>query len=376
MGNRNCPVCGNEHSGIIRKINMKIPKEYHLPDSYDVVVCKKCGMVYADTSASMADYDWYYANCNFYGDDSKDDNSARFESVKDFLGKYVDKEFTLLELGAGNGRFEMALKEHGYLDVTGTDPSEESVKRLQEAGIKAHVASVYSDVSSREYENYDSVFLFEVAEHLLVPGRGITNIERMLKKNGIFMVSVPDYSLIGEDLTSIPNYFNLEHINYFSETTLDYLMSLHGLERIDQKHFGVDLIQVYRKTEEVKALGRDTVTEAAVYSYFGHQQERALRIDETVEALKKAGTELVIWGTGSYVMNLFATTSLPQCNIKGFVDNNKLKQGRKMYDYTIYAPEYLRDTSYTVLICSIWYGEQIREQLEEMHTKNTIMILG
>lgn len=375
MGNRNCPVCGNNSSNILRKINMKIPKEYHLPDSYDVVVCEKCGMVYADTSASMADYDWYYANCNFYGDDSKDDNSARFESVEDFLEKYVDKESALLELGAGNGRFELALKGHGYLDVTGTDPSEESVKRLQEAGIKARVASVYSDVSSDENESYDGVFLFEVAEHLLVPGCGIANIERMLKKNGIFMVSVPDYSLIGEDLTSIPNYFNLEHINYFSETTLDYLMSLHGLERIDQKHFGVDLIQVYRKTEEVKTPGRDTVTEAAVCSYFGHQQERALRIDETVEALKKAGTELVIWGTGSYVMNLFATTSLPQCNIKGFVDNNKLKQGRKMYDYTIFPPECLKDTSYTVLICSMLYGEKIREQLEEMHTKNTIVVM-
>ena len=354
MGNRNCPVCGNNSSNILRNINMTIPKEYHLPDSYDVVVCEKCGMVYADTSASMEDYDWYYTHCNFYGDDSKDDNSARFKSVEDFLEKYVDKESALLELGAGNGRFERALKGHGYLDVTGTDPSEESVKRLQEAGIKARVASVYSDISSEEYESYDGVFLFEVAEHLLVPGRGIANIERMLKKNGIFMVSVPDYSLIGEDLTSIPNYFNLEHINYFSETTLDYLMSLHGLERIDQKHFGVDLIQVYRKTEEVK---------------------RTLRIDETVEALKKSGTELVIWGTGSYVMNLFATTSLSQCNIKGFVDNNKLKQGRKMYDYTIFPPECLKDTSYTVLICSMLYGEKIREQLEEMHTKNTIVVM-
>ena len=375
MGNRNCPVCGNNSSKFLNKINMKIPEEYHLPDSYDVVVCKECGMVYADTSASMADYDWYYANCNFYGDDSKDDNSARFESVERKKKKYVDKESVLLELGAGNGRFELALKEHGYLDVTGTDPSEESVKRLKEAGIKARVASVYSDISSEEYESYDGVFLFEVAEHLLVPGCGITNIERMLKKNGIFMVSVPDYSLIGEDLTSIPNYFNLEHINYFSETTLDYLMSLHGLERIDQKHFGVDLIQVYRKTDGVKTPGRDTATEAAVSRYFGHQQERAERIDKTVEGLKKAGTELVIWGTGSYVMNLFATTSLPQCNIKGFVDNNKLKQGRKMYDYTIYPPEYLKDTSYTVLICSMLYGEKIREQLEGMHTKNTIVVI-
>lgn len=375
MGNRNCPVCGNNSSNTLRKINMKIPKEYHLPDSYDVVVCEKCGMVYADTTASMKDYDWYYINCNFYGDDSKDDNSARFESVEAFLEKYINKESVLLELGAGNGRFELALKQHGYLNITGTDPSEESVKRLQEAGMKAYVANIYSDVSSEECEKYDCIFLFEVAEHLLVPGRGITNIERMLKQNGIFVVSVPDYSLIGEAKTSIPNYFNLEHINYFSETTLDYLMALHGLKRIDQKRFGVDLIQVYRKTNAAGMPGRDTVTEAAVRNYFGRQQEREERIEEKIEALRKAGTDLLIWGTGSYVMNLFATTSLPQCSIKGFVDNNKIKQGRKMYGYTIYPPEYLKDKEYTVLICSMLYGGQIKEQIEEMHTMNTIMVL-
>lgn len=375
MGNRNCPVCGENHSKNLKKIYMKIPDDYHLPDSYDVVVCEACGMVYADTPASVEDYDWYYTNCNFYGDDSKDDNSARFQSVEDFLEKYVNKESVLLEAGAGNGRFELALKQHGYLYVTGTDPSERSVRRLQEAGIRAYVASIYSDVPSRECEKYDGIFLFEVAEHLLIPERGIANIGKMLKKNGVFVVSVPDYSVIGEDRTSIPNYFNLEHINYFSETTLDYLMALHGLERIDQKRYGVDLIHVYRKMETAGKPGKDTVTEAAVRSYFEYQQERGRQVEETIETLRKNEADIFIWGTGSYVMNLFATTNLAQCNIKGFVDNNKIKQGREMYGYKIYPPEYLKDKSDTVLICSMLYGEQIREQLEGMHTENTVVIL-
>lgn len=34
-----------------------------------------------------------------------------------------------------------------------------------------------------------------------------------------------------------------------------------------------------------------------------------------------------------------------------------------------------KDTSYTVLICSMLYGEKIHEQLEEMHTKNTIVVM-
>ncbi len=375
MGNRICPVCGGNHTEVIRKIEMRVPENYRLPDSYNVVVCDNCGFVYADTAASMEDLDWYYSNFNFYGDDSKDDNSLRFEMVEEFLLKYITKESVMLEIGAGNGRFEVALKQHGYLNITGADPSEESVRRLRETGIEAYVASIYSEVAPEETEKYDCIFLFEVAEHLLIPGKGMDNVAKMLKKNGVFMISVPDYSEIEDDMSSIPNHFNLEHINYFSAKSLDYLMALHGMERIAQKHDAIDLIQVYRKADQTVLPEKDTATKNAVCSYFRRQEERAERIKSVIETLKKEKTELVIWGTGSYVMSLLATTNLSQCNIKGFVDNNKIKQGMEIYGYTVYSPEYLEDQHCTVLICSMLYGERIREQLEEMHTENEVVLL-
>lgn len=375
MGNRSCPVCGNNHSEMIERIAMKIPEEYHLPGSYDVVVCKECGMVYADTSASMEDYDWYYTHCNFYGDDSKDDNSSRYGIVKDMIEKYLAEDSVLLELGAGNGRFEIALKENGYKHIKGTDPSEESVRRLREAGIAAQIANIYDCVLPEETDKYDGIFLFEVAEHLLQPCMGIENIGKRLKQNGIFMISVPDYSIIGEVESSVPNYFNLEHINYFSEFSLDYLMALYGMERIDQIHAGVDLIQVYQKIGRLAVPVKDTVTKAAIYSYFKRQHEKSRQVKSIIETLYKKKTELVIWGTGSYVMNLFANTCLQKCNIKCFVDNNKIKQGRQIYGYDIFPPEYLESRQCTVLVCSMLYGEQIRKQIEEININSTVIVL-
>lgn len=247
---RSCPVCGEKKAKVLKKINMAVPENYRLPDSYEVVVCEECGCVYANTRASMEDYDWYYTHCNFYGDDCKDDDNLRFEITQELLEKYVSKDAVILEMGAGNGFFIKALKKHGYSHVTGTDPSDESVRRLREAGIQTYVSDVYAEVLPEEKEKYDCIFLFEVAEHLLFPGRGISNIAKMLKIHGIFMISVPDYSKIEGDLTCIPNYFNLEHINYFSEASLDYLMSLHGMKRVSQKRVGVDLMQVYQKVGE------------------------------------------------------------------------------------------------------------------------------
>lgn len=197
----------------------------------------------------------------------------------------------------------------------------------------------------------------------------------MLKANGVFMISVPDYSQISIDSSSIPNYFNLEHINYFAEISLDYLMALHGMKRMDQKRAGVDLIQVYKKTGEGQVLGRDTVTASAVCMYFQRQNKKEEYINNVIEDLRKEEREIVIWGTGSYVMELFAITSLMQCQIKGFVDSNKIKQGRKIYDYMIYLPEYLKDKKYTVLICSMLNGNQIKQQIDQMDTRNEVIVL-
>lgn len=375
MESRLCPICNDKHAQIIKRIDMKVPKNYRLPEHYHVVECQRCGFVYADTQATMEDYDWYYSHCNFYGDDSKDDNLTRYEIVEEFLQCYCKKDSVMLDIGAGNGRFEVALCKNGYGNVTGIDPSAESVERLKEAGINAYIGNIYSSVAVDEEKKYDCIFLFEVAEHLLAPGKGIENVKKMLKEDGVFIISVPDYSQIGEDVSSIANYFNLEHINYFSENSLDNLMDKYGLQRIAQKRVGIDLIQCYKNVNESCGIRKDCITKEAVKKYFSKQKRREEREKRIITELKEEQKEIVIWGTGSYVMSLIATTDLLECNIQAFVDNNRIKQGREMYGYNIYSPEFLKDKKYTILICSMLNSEEIRLQLEKMDTENNYIIL-
>lgn len=375
MVNRKCPVCEYNYATTISHIEMKIPTDYHLPDNYDIVVCQNCGMVYADTSASMEDYDWYYTNCNFYGDDIKDDNRERYNWIEEFLDKYLSKNSKILEFGAGNGRFSVALKNHGYRCISATDPSLESVSRLKAVKINAYVANIYDSVSCVEKNKYDAIFLFEVAEHLLVPRTAVKNIISRLKQNGYFMISVPDYSMIENSKAGIPNYFNLEHINYFSKASLDTLMAEFGLKSIDEKWVGEDLIKVYKKTGENYFIKKDENTQIAVSNYIKKQQERLIENNAKIEYLLYQKQDLIIWGTGSLVMSLFATTSLKKCHIIAFVDNNRIKHGRKILGYPIYSPEYIKDKKCTIVICSMLYAENIKKQIENMHIDNEIVIL-
>lgn len=117
------------------------------------------------------------------------------------------------------------------------------------------------------------------------------------------------------------------------------------------------MIQVYQKTTDQISVRKDGKTKIAVQQYLQQQKERSIQIQKKIGQLQEQEKELVIWGTGSYVMSLLATTALKDCRIVGFVDNNKIKQGRTIYGYKIYAPDYLLDKHCTVVICSMLYRE-------------------
>ena len=63
------------------------------------------------------------------------------------------------------------------------------------------------------------------------------------------------------------------------------------------------------------------------------------------------------------------------CQIVGFIDNNKIKQGREIYGIPVYAPEFLAGSDAVALICSMLNSEDIKRQIEGMHIGNDFIIL-
>src|SRR6185295_6006613 len=65
---RACPVCESVVATRLQDMRFALPEDHPLPDRYAVVYCHRCGMVYADTPSSQADYDRYYADLSKYSD--------------------------------------------------------------------------------------------------------------------------------------------------------------------------------------------------------------------------------------------------------------------------------------------------------------------
>lgn len=88
----------------IKKIKLAIPKEYHLPEEYNVVVCDICGFCFSDTSATVEDYDYYYSNCNSYsgtpvGEDAWSELNSQIEKL---IAPYLHDDSGCLDMGLIN----------------------------------------------------------------------------------------------------------------------------------------------------------------------------------------------------------------------------------------------------------------------------------
>ena len=381
---RKCPICNSETVEFIREIKMTVPEEFRLPNGYDVVSCVECGFVYADTTATKEDYDYYYENCNWYGEDVKEHEFSNYKICQKYLSENSVLGGELLNIGVGNAHFELELKKAGYKNIQGLDPSLTSIKILKEYGLKGVQGSVYDEVPDDLKGKFDVVFLMCVAEHLYHPDKAILKIKEYLCENGLLIINVPDYSRVNKVITPVADQFNIEHINYFSPMSLKNLCASCGLIKIDgnnftyyHKEFPSPLtIGVFKKCSVAEEICKDNETALAVKEYLSCQEDDLKEIQEKINLIIQKGKDVIVWGTGAFTMNLLTTTNLGKCNIKCFVDNNSSKIDKMFFDKTIKAPNVLyknQNADAIIIVCSMLHSNNIIEQITSMGLKNEVL---
>lgn len=104
----------------------------------------------------------------------------------------------LLNIGAGNGHFELTARGSFPCNVISVDPDEGIMSALRQAGIDARPGAIES--LPVESAAVDAVVATEVLEHLYPEAMeaGLREIKRVLKPNGLFLGTVP----FNEDLAA------------------------------------------------------------------------------------------------------------------------------------------------------------------------------
>ncbi len=393
---RKCPICGSMYGEPLRKIRMKLPDMTPIPDSYTVVACKKCGFCFADMIATQQDYDLYYKNCNMYSGSAKLKSkitSRACEIRYKIIRKYIGKDEKILDIGCGDGSFLMFLKEHGYYNIHGMDPSNQSIAELKKKGIDGQTGSAFDDNKKELEGKFDVVTFTAVIEHIYDLEHVIKHLSRYLNETGKIFIDAPAVEGFEKYITPVPNYFNQEHINYFSIQSLDNLFLKDGFGRLNTLQEVYSLIEATSKNEPEMCLQAiyqryadnwerrinvDKVSCGSVKSYFKCVDEQTSDVDRKISKLLEKNNKVIIWGTGSYTMQLLEEIPELKSQIAYFVDNNPMKQGISLCNREVVAPEYIKSNSdqYPIIICSMLNGKEIVEQIREMEIPNAYMTIS
>jgi len=100
--------------------------------------------------------------------------------------KYQFKK--ILDVGCADGSFSLMLKKEFRFDCYGFDIAEESIELAKEKGIKAIIHNA-EEIFPYEDSSYDLAFACEMIEHLLDTDFFLSEINRILKKDGIIILT-------------------------------------------------------------------------------------------------------------------------------------------------------------------------------------------
>jgi SAM-dependent methyltransferase len=127
---------------------------------------------------------------------------CEYQTIAPALLRYLPKHGKILEAGCGLGRWVFYLKQRGF-DIAGIDLAAEAVEIAK--GYEPSVPVYLDDVLHTKYPDYhfDAVISLGVVEHFEEgPQRAFKEVNRLLKNDGLFFVSVPTQNFIRSLITN------------------------------------------------------------------------------------------------------------------------------------------------------------------------------
>ncbi|MEA3312693.1 MAG: class I SAM-dependent methyltransferase [candidate division WOR-3 bacterium] len=119
--------------------------------------------------------------------------NARYEAAYEFLSKAVDdKSSQIADLGCGDGVFLSRVIDE-YPNLIGLDLSVKSLDYIRSYPTIKDVELINGDIEALPFgdDELPVVVCIEALEHLTDVGKGLKEIHRVLKPNGILIVTVP-----------------------------------------------------------------------------------------------------------------------------------------------------------------------------------------
>lgn len=208
-------------------------KKLYTKNSFDIVRCRKCGLVYVNPRPTLEDLRGFYNEKYAHIDPAKEWNIfiQRFEKIIKMIGRFKSKG-RLLDIGCSYGYFLKLAEKYGW-ESYGVEISDYVSRYCRE---KSGLNVFTGEVNEAHYpdQHFDVITIFHVLEHTLDPRNYLREINRILKKEGLFVVAVPNIGCLRAKLAkkNWALFMPVEHLYYFSAETLILLLNKTGFQPV------------------------------------------------------------------------------------------------------------------------------------------------
>lgn len=235
---------------------------------FDVARCKKCGLIYVDIK--MENLKEIY-NKDYYSGDkvtqSKYNDKETYEKMRllneyhryhDYMGNREQKEKCLekvlerieiikksgkiLDVGCAAGFFLNIAKKHEW-ETYGVEISEyASDYARNKLGLNVFTGELMG--AKFPDKHFDVIAMWDVIEHMQDPSASLKEAHRILKDDGLLIITTGDVSSLNAKIEGIENWYLMAppwHLYYFSKETLKKILKKNRFKPIELRTDGITL---------------------------------------------------------------------------------------------------------------------------------------
>jgi SAM-dependent methyltransferase len=234
-----CAICGTEENARVlyqEKLgNLFEPNSYAFSarrafDSrsrihHRFVKCNTCALIRSDPILEPEQIaDLYKDSAMLYSTDTEDIGRTYGHYLKKVMA-LIGNGDRLLDIGCGDGFFLKRALALGFKDVRGVEPSMATYESL-DSFWKTKITPGNFTRDLFPQNSFDVVCLFQVIEHVIDPNETVSEVFRILKPGGVFLVishnaAALSVKVLGEQSPI----FDIVHINLFDKRTMSAIIA-------------------------------------------------------------------------------------------------------------------------------------------------------
>lgn len=298
--------------------------------------------------------------------------SQHHHDFAEFVGKFSPAN--ILEIGGGHGILSREYKKIRRASWLILEPNPEPAE-----GVDARYIKGFFDEKFSLDEPIDAIVHSHVFEHIYYPDEFIKNLGKFLPTGKRLIFSIPNMKVMLDKKYN--NCLNFEHTIFLTEPYVEHLLEKYGFKLVEKKYFLDDhsIFYCYQKIDSYSLEDLPTnlyqTNKEIFLNYVGYYKSLVKNINLKLDSVDKQ-VKIFIFGAHIFTQYLIEF-GLNISNISGVLDNDKNKQGKRLYGtkLKVFSPEVLKDCDLPFVILKAGvYNSEIKDQILRQINQNTSFI--